>query len=253
MSFSRVKPGDWLLGDKLDRPQINQIDINLSNAVDKTGDTIPGSIVASGGLSVGTGFTVQPGVPFTHDQLPVFSPPKTVTVTHAISEVVCAYKIGGGAAPFGGIFGHYGGLQGARSFSGLPRGFIVKIPRPIEGSTISLVRIGYQVDAARAALPTQAANFSVEKRLIGAAFGAVSQLLHVPANFPMPASTLPVYKSTDSVNMLCTANNVVSSALYNYFVVVTDEQIDVLDGAPSGTLYNSIAVTYQNVTIARPW
>jgi len=61
MSFSRVKPGGWALNEKLTSGQINQLDINVSNAVDKTGDTVPGIITLDSGarIDVGNGASVR--------------------------------------------------------------------------------------------------------------------------------------------------------------------------------------------------
>lgn len=50
MSFSRSKPGNWGVNEVLTSPQMNQIDSNLANALDKTvaGDTLSGRINCNG-------------------------------------------------------------------------------------------------------------------------------------------------------------------------------------------------------------
>lgn len=62
MSFTRVKPGGWAVGDQLTSSQQNQLDIDHANALDKTaaGDTLSGTVtVASGaGLSFTAGSTL---------------------------------------------------------------------------------------------------------------------------------------------------------------------------------------------------
>src|SRR5258706_3219759 len=40
MAFTRVKIGGWSVGEELKSSQQNQLDINVSNAVDKTGNVI---------------------------------------------------------------------------------------------------------------------------------------------------------------------------------------------------------------------
>lgn len=44
MSFSRVKPDNWAVNEKLTSAQQNQLDIDHAKAVDKTGDTITGDV-----------------------------------------------------------------------------------------------------------------------------------------------------------------------------------------------------------------
>lgn len=63
MSFSRVKPGNWTLNEKLTSAQQNLLDIDHANAVDKTGDTVPGTIGVAGALQINSGgaFTALAG------------------------------------------------------------------------------------------------------------------------------------------------------------------------------------------------
>lgn len=49
MSFSRSKTGGWATNEKLSSAQMNSLDIDHANALDKTGDTInAGTIIVSG-------------------------------------------------------------------------------------------------------------------------------------------------------------------------------------------------------------
>lgn len=51
MTISRANPGGWVANDKLTSPEINTIDINTTKAIDKNGDSVPGTIeIASGGV-----------------------------------------------------------------------------------------------------------------------------------------------------------------------------------------------------------
>lgn len=53
MSFTRVKPGGYSVGGKVASGEFNQLDLDHANALDKTGDTITGTI------HVGNGATLQ--------------------------------------------------------------------------------------------------------------------------------------------------------------------------------------------------
>jgi hypothetical protein len=52
MSFSRVKPDGWAVNEKLTSAQQNQLDIDHTKAVDKTGDAVTGEIGFLGGSSI---------------------------------------------------------------------------------------------------------------------------------------------------------------------------------------------------------
>jgi len=54
MAHGRVKPAGWGVNDKLTSAQINQLDINVSESLDKTaaGDTIAGQVGFSGGGNI---------------------------------------------------------------------------------------------------------------------------------------------------------------------------------------------------------
>lgn len=55
MSFVRVKPGGWADNETLTSAQQNQLDINVSLALDKTGDTLTGIVVLASGARVDIG------------------------------------------------------------------------------------------------------------------------------------------------------------------------------------------------------
>lgn len=52
MTFSRIRPLGWGFGNKLSSAEENQMDINLSKAVDKTGDTIAGTETFASGSKI---------------------------------------------------------------------------------------------------------------------------------------------------------------------------------------------------------
>lgn len=52
MTFSRIRPLGWGFGNKLSSAEENQMDINLSKAVDKTGDTITGTETLASGSKI---------------------------------------------------------------------------------------------------------------------------------------------------------------------------------------------------------
>lgn len=52
MTFSRIRPLGWGFGNKLSSAEENQMDINLSKAVDKTGDTITGTETFASGAKI---------------------------------------------------------------------------------------------------------------------------------------------------------------------------------------------------------
>lgn len=47
MAFTRVKPSGWAFGERLTSAQMNSLDIDHSNSLDKTGDTIGSSAVVT--------------------------------------------------------------------------------------------------------------------------------------------------------------------------------------------------------------
>ncbi len=58
MSFDRVKPDGWAVNEKLTSAQQNQLDVDHANAVDKTGDLVPGNINFSSIVSMNDGSTL---------------------------------------------------------------------------------------------------------------------------------------------------------------------------------------------------
>lgn len=49
MTFARVKPDSWAVNEELSSAQINQLDVDHTLAIDKTGDNFTGDIVADSG------------------------------------------------------------------------------------------------------------------------------------------------------------------------------------------------------------
>jgi hypothetical protein len=54
MSFTRIKPGNWAVNEKLTSAQMNAIDVDHANALDKSvaGDTIQGAVGIASGASI---------------------------------------------------------------------------------------------------------------------------------------------------------------------------------------------------------
>ena len=62
MSFTRANAGGWAVGDKLTSAQANALDIDHANALDKTGDTVAGTInLGTGTLALNSTGTITVG------------------------------------------------------------------------------------------------------------------------------------------------------------------------------------------------
>ena len=85
MTFARVKPDGWAVNEELSSAQINALDIDHADAVDKTGDTVPGVIEFDSGaeivLNLGAAFTAESGA------VADFDAGSTVTVGGAFNVV----------------------------------------------------------------------------------------------------------------------------------------------------------------------
>lgn len=93
MAFTRVKPTNWAANEKLTSTQMNQLDTNVANALDKTGDSLTGTIVFSstGALSGDVDFDGSAIVSFKSGSETAFESGATATVESGASVVVEGY------------------------------------------------------------------------------------------------------------------------------------------------------------------
>lgn len=61
MTFPRVKPDAWAVNEEVTSAQLNQLDVDHANALDKTGDTLAGTIelVSPGKINMRTGSLIK--------------------------------------------------------------------------------------------------------------------------------------------------------------------------------------------------
>jgi hypothetical protein len=88
MSHARVKPAGWAVNEKLTSAQQNQLDINVSESVDKTvaGDTVSGVLT----FASASGVTMQSGSALTQNSGATAALSGVTTVTGAASKITTA-------------------------------------------------------------------------------------------------------------------------------------------------------------------
>ena len=243
MTFARVKPGNWAVGEELTSAQMNTLDTDHSNAVDKTGDTISGTIHVSGAgkisadlhdtvvstVDAGISTAVSHGVSINNDtglvlegstSWPCFRTNRSRTMT--VPPFIVSISTSAGWTQDG--FTTTGPATNNTA--------IFSIPSPHDGATITQVDCVFAVGASHAAAPANRPKMDVfrvqDATVLGVAPTSVLSLSSAgAATFPLPgAGTGADYYALGVLqgwSITCDQNNVVDRGKYRYGISLNDE------------------------------
>lgn len=259
MAFTRVKPGNWAVNEKLTSAQMNSLDIDHANALDKTsaGDTISGTVNVTGAGKV---------VAATHDSIiSVTDSGISVAVGNGISiNHATGLTLEGSIWPAFRSNRSYPKVLPLRPQSGVV-GWTVSATRllgpattdqalfdlaPHHGSTLTTVEIYMSVGSSHSAVPAVMPGVRVRRDTNGdpagigiAPTGFDDLYSGGQAFFPTPATGVLWYAGgvRQKWTITCDQNNVIDTTKYRYFVSLIDE-----NGSNSiaGNNYYCMRVTY---------
>jgi hypothetical protein len=245
MSFTRIKPGNWAVNEKLTSAQMNAIDVDHANALDKSvaGDTISGAIaIASTGkiqasaagalIQTTTGGRIQLG----DNDYPTFS--ATRSISRALPIIIQQ----------GPNFNWTVTNEGSTSNSLGVSGYMDITAALIDGSTLSSVDVYFSVGAAHSGVPIALPLLAVYRRVITAPNPAsLGNAVYSPT--PSSGAIWTNAGNTNTWNVPCTTNNVIDRSQYCYFVALTDES-----GANAivGNVYQALRLNMTAIADMRP-
>jgi len=264
MAFTRINPGGWAANAQLTSAQINALDIDHANSLDKTvaGDTINGPIIFAGGgtgqITANLTATVRGGI----------AGGISARVAAGIqSDAVNGINLNGGAndnVTFPArtknikILPHPFGLQAGWTVSTIGFQVLVgsatvanqtfNIPHLINGATLATVKTWLMVSA-HANVPANLPTLIVYRRTLfsAATADALVPLAVAAVAFPTPGSG-PLWTASGNLQnwtYTTTQNNVIDTSLYVYYLLIADE-----NGLNSvaGNQYAGFELGFTNIT-----
>lgn len=258
MSFSRVNSGGWATGAELTSAQLNQMDTNLANALDKStaGDFIAGvigfvagtgkmnfniagcgEITTAGGLvsTVAFGFATSAagGIALgggTSDEIQ-YTQTRTKLVAQAVKPL--------GAAASGWTIG-LGTMTGPANGNVTALDTLVG---PHQGATLSNVRIYLHVNGPHSQLPAVMPELQVHRRDLTS--GGADVIL---GDTIASAANAGAWDATTFWDIPCNLGgsgaNLVDRTKYVYYLLLVDENGT---GSVAGNIYNGIVATYSGI------
>lgn len=255
MSFTRVNPSGWAVGDLFTSAQANQLDSNVSNSLDKSsaGDTLKGPvIILSGGAVISNviagvqGVVAQAiftGVPGAltlgggATDWPAFSPVRTRSIW---SHPRPLYQLGSGWSLAGSVL-----VGPASNINGQALAF----PQLHNGATVSTVSVQFAVTNLHSSVPAILPSLSVFQ--VNAATGALATLSGTDPQFFTPGPATGAAWSVGTLKTLtytCNQNRVIDTSTYIYYIVLTDENGS---GSIPGNFYQALNVSYSAIADMR--
>lgn len=246
MAFSRIKPGNWAVNEELTSAQMNSLDIDHANAVDKTGDvltsgtiqltsaakiqaSIHDSIVSSTDSGIST--TVSHGVSIGNDTglvlegatcWPAFR--ATRSYSRVIPPVITSISGSAGWTADGILVSGPGAAGPSVSF---------EIMDPHHGATITTLDVVFAVGASHSAVPATLPAVNIYRvqsaTTLNVPLASPDSLSSAGSGgyafFPTPGSGAAYYNSGNFQKWTFTAdqNAVIDRSKYRYVVVLTDE------------------------------
>jgi hypothetical protein len=273
--------GGWALGALVTSAQINQLDIDHANALDKTsaGDTLSGQISIQGGVGspmIAAGISGSLGNPSIAFGFPFggSTPSLAVGITSGlVTTAAGGIQLAGGVndwptfsstrsqnisqaiQPLGGVYAGWiqSGLKAIGNNSdSTGAGFVAPLTALHNGGTLNNVVAYFVVGASHAAVPANLPTINVVRVPLAAGVGVVPQYQALSSSAiqtfsPTPGTGAAWYASGDiqAMTYACNQNNVIDTVNYQYLMAITDEF-----GANShfGNLY--FGVTCQHGSIA---
>jgi len=272
MTFSRVYPAGWGANDELDKDLLNELDLDHSNALDKTGDTITGTVTVGAGSSLVVA-AASDGVTCNGD----------ITITGAGAQLITSSSgrltLGDNDYPrfsanrtreiwaplrtFGGA--SYTGTWNAAASSTLgmtyaataiDKRFQVGIPDRLlhNGATLSTVTVWFEAVAGHVSLPASTDRPSVAVYRYGpfttsATAPAISRLSADSEQYlTMPATVGDYNSKTQGIVFTCDQNNVIDKSQYLYSIRIYDE---LGANAVAGNLFFMVSLSYTAIADMR--
>ena len=268
MSFSRVNGTSWSVGAQLTSAQMNQLDIDHANALDKTvaGDTLSGvvqiaatgSIIAqnangvtaqaAGGITAyvaaGIRTDVAGGIQLSGgaNDWPTFYATRTRTIALPLQPTPLA---SGWTSANGPIVG--------------PATSVVQVlglPVVHNGATLTSVSITLIASGPHSSVPASLPSMQVFRQTLAASvfpnptFAPALSTTSTQAFSPAPGSGSAWDNSgeTQLLTYICNQNNVIDNTQYAYYVLLIDEHGS---GSVAGNLYYGLQCSYQGIADMR--
>jgi len=221
MAHGRVKPAGWGVNDKLTSAQINQIDINVSESLDKTaaGDTIAGTVATTGAgrieaaAAAAIRSTAAGGI--RHDgganDWVTFSANRTRTLMSPLTPVfesanmTTNYHLQASAVT--GSFGTW-------------------LRPEHDGGVITAVILWFRIQTGHAAVPAVKPTLRIALYDLTLSTGAVGNLAVTGTQTISPAVAVGPYENggaVQSYTYTCTQNNAIDRSKHRFGLFVVDE------------------------------
>jgi hypothetical protein len=264
VSFVRVKPSGWAVGDILQSSEMNQADINISSALDKStsGDTLSGVIVMQSTAQIVAGFPGNIAVGF---------PGALVATTAGAikSTAPGAIQLAGGGADYpsfsvarsrvinGPLVPQYvdgASWQAANGF-GAVTGQAISIPLVVlfpqmhNGSLLTSVTIALTVmgpSGSRTNLPSALPSFDVRRASATTPSATTVSLFSGGRASPSPGSGSAWFNSGIAQNWIGTPdqNNLIDTTSFYYYILLFDETGTF---ALAGNQYTGMSATFTQI------
>ncbi len=265
MAFSRINPSGFSFGQKLSSAQMTQLDIDHSQALDKS----PAGDQLQGVISMTTGAQILAQVP---NAIVASGPQAIVGIDPGTiqSRVVGAFSHNAGPNDWN-TFGVGGTAPRSRTLfhpliplNGLMTGFSrdgsgfflvgngngqlqhLVLPRPHQGSRIVSATIYFQVGASHSGAPTTTPGIGIER------FDATGAFSHEVGfqQVPPPASGAAWYAGglPQSFTTTVGTGNTVDCGQYYYILTISDEGGT---NAVAGNIYTGVSVLYDSIADMR--
>jgi hypothetical protein len=252
MAFSKINPGTWATNAQLTSTQMNNLDTDHANALDKTtaGDTIAGTVNFSGagnvtaniantvraGIAAGIQSNAVGGINLAGGATdwPTFSAARTRTIIVPCTDIQAI----GAACLKSGTFGPLSpiatatvsypastspwGISTVTVNTGTTQSFPYFMPmrQMHNGATLSNVTWNFQPIGGHAGLPAYQPWFRVFRK---DSVNGVAQELTSGGAVQLAAGSTGAYQTTQQLVMTCNQNNVVDTTAYVYFAILGDE------------------------------
>lgn len=285
MSFTRVNPTGWAVGDTLTSSQMNALDVDHANALDKTsaGDTISGPILLGTGGSITTSAANQIVTNAARSIVVATNQGLVATVPGAIQSTdPGAICLNGGATDWleygtGHSYAYnqsfWGALLTAVTGSGFSSpgqidgrivgdgaGAIAQMPiqRVYHGSTLTAVKLWVWVTGTHTSVPATFPKFGVFLSQSAGSGGALPPstpmaMLSTGGGFAsFSAGSASAWNNGGQVQSLTLTpdqNNVIDVTSYTYWVQLNDE---TGTGALAGNTYTAFQFTFSDIGTSQP-
>lgn len=284
MTISRVNPAGWAFDSTLTSAQINQLDIDHANALDKStaGDTLSGiiDVAATGGLFLnasgasitaatsgaviaaelggqiqvtgpGSLMTTSSGgrIQLGDNDYPQFSATRTRTVVQPLEFPV----VQTGYTLTSAITGGLGGIYLTGTATGNEQAFY--LDKLHDGAGLSQVELAFFVGGSHSSLPLNFPSLAIYRVPLvnGQSFTTTvtpQALSTTPTQaFPNPGSVAAYQTGTlQMLTYTCNTGNTIDRTKYSYFAILVDENGS---GAVAGTAYFGMILSYVGIADMR--